>query len=313
MQYIFDMTRHRSYTRQHPRPFWLPASNYYVMAAAVTIGIFFLVWGILEDGGDEKPFIQAGIGSSIALALAVALREVILRNARDRYLSAQRRMDRTMRALPTRRIIGNIDDSKLTLERNAAILRTIGKKSEAAKVLEKFSEGHREVFELCEKYLSAVERELPNVGVGSPRLSALRKGSKIVGEYHHYHLLQMTEIDAKNLAQKSKSHAKVSDKLNTAEQALCVVEFALNYYPHDASLKDSQKALSDLVSSIKVSNLIDRAERARSKGNYDRAVSLYNDALSELGRSQFLSDEQKAAAGKIEAELEAIKSLSDKN
>jgi hypothetical protein len=34
--------------RKFRRPFWLPASNYYVLAIAVTIAFFFLVWGILS-------------------------------------------------------------------------------------------------------------------------------------------------------------------------------------------------------------------------------------------------------------------------
>jgi hypothetical protein len=35
------------------RPFWLPASNYYVLAFAIAVAVFFVVWGILQDGGDD--------------------------------------------------------------------------------------------------------------------------------------------------------------------------------------------------------------------------------------------------------------------
>src|ERR1044072_3130633 len=61
------------------RPFWLPASNYYVMAGAVCALLFFLMWGLLHDGGDEMPWITAGVASSILMATAVVLREFILR------------------------------------------------------------------------------------------------------------------------------------------------------------------------------------------------------------------------------------------
>ena len=46
---------------------WLPASNYYALTMAVVIAFFFLVWGILHDGGDETPWISAGIGASAVL------------------------------------------------------------------------------------------------------------------------------------------------------------------------------------------------------------------------------------------------------
>src|SRR5215207_9746885 len=134
------MQRYRGEIPRNRRPFWLPASNYYILAASVAIAFFFLLWGIFNDGHEETPWIPAGIGAAIALAAAVILREIILREARNRFLASQRRLDQSVRGI-TRRM-NESAPAKLTLERNAALLHEISRKSDAAKVLGRFAEGH---------------------------------------------------------------------------------------------------------------------------------------------------------------------------
>ena len=265
------------------RPFWFPASNYYLLAVSVAIAFFFLVWGILNDGRESTtPWIPAGIGAAIVLASAVVIREVVLRSARDRFLRSQRRIDDSVKGIARR--MQEREPSKLTLERNTAILHEISRKSEAAKVLGRFAEGHREVFDLCTEYLAAVERELPNVGVGSPRIAALRRGTEVAGRYHHYHMLQWAEIESRSLTQEARSHDKISTKLESAQAAVGVLEFALRSYPYEPALLESRKVLVELVSSVKIADLVERAERAAFKGNEKRALSLYQDALFLVGR-----------------------------
>jgi hypothetical protein len=155
------MQRYRLANSKNRRPFWLPASNYYILAAAATIAVFFLVWGLLHDGGEETPYIPAGVTASAVLVLAVIIREVILRNARNRFLASQR-LDRTLRHVPIRQASVQ-DPTKLTLERNASIINEISRKSEAARILGRLAESHREVFELCDQYLAATARELPRL------------------------------------------------------------------------------------------------------------------------------------------------------
>ncbi len=305
-----QMQRNRGKMINQRRPFWLPASNYYVLVIAVTVGFFFLVWGILNEGREETPWITAGFGASILLASAVLLREVILRNARNRSLATQKRLDENLRGISTR---ANADrnTNKLTLERNSAILTEIGRKSEAAKILGKFSAGHKEVFDLCEEYRSAAAFELPNIGAGSPRLGALRKGIKTAGEYHRYHLLKWAEIEAQSFTQNAKSRAKMKEKLDTAQKALGVVDFALSFYPDEKSLMDSHQALRGFLTSIKVSNLIEKAERAHFKGNLEQASGFYQDALFDLSRGEMAAD-RGIVMEKIEHELEKIRQLSIK-
>jgi hypothetical protein len=276
------MQRYRGEISRNRRPFWLPASNYYILAASVAIAFFFLVWGILNDGQDETPWIPAGIGAAVILSSAVILREIVLRDRRNRFLASQRQIDQSVRGIAQRAHAR--DPEKLTLERNAAILREISRKSEAAKVLARFAEGHRDVFELCEEYLVVVRKELPKVAAGSPRLVALLRGTEVAGKYHFYHMLQWAEIESRALTKEAGKRDKISEKLDSAQSALGVVEFALQSYPDEPALLDSQKVLLELVTSMKIKDLMGRAERSAFKGNHRRALSLYQDALFFLQR-----------------------------
>jgi len=292
------------------RPFWLPASNYYILAASVTAAFFFLVWGILHEGDEETPFIVAGIGASLVLGSAVVIREIFLRKARHRYLLVERKLDYNVKnfSLPSK--LSNNDFDKLTLEKNAAIIKEIQKKSETARGLGNFSNGHLEVFEICNKYLSVAEKQLETVRVGSPRLAGLRRGREIVGELHRYHLLSWAEIEARELTQKARNYVTVSEKLNTAQEALNIVESALQFYPQEARLTESELALKNFIASIKISHWIEQAERSAFKGNYKRAISLYRDALFFLDREDLKNEDREAIADKINVEIESLRQLS---
>ena len=287
---------------------WLPASNYYALTMAVVIAFFFLVWGILHDGGDETPWISAGIGASAVLFGAVVLRELIMRRARNRYVRAQRSFDRELREVYSR--LGNERDTeKLTLGQNEAILSDIAKKSSAARTLGKFSAAHREVFELCGDYLARNKRELALIGTGSPRLVPLRKSRERVAEYHRYHVLQWAEIEARELTQDAKSRSKLSEKVESAQAAMNVIDSALGFYPAERSLLESREVVVELIASIKVAHWVERAERAAFKGDYKEARSHYRDALFYLGRDNISSEDREIAASRINAEIERLRQL----
>ncbi len=296
----------RAVRNQARRPFWLPASNYYVLAVAISTAFFFLVWGILENGGEESPWISAGISASILLCGAVILREIVLRRARKRYASQIGVARRVSINPPT---VDPRNRHKLSLEKNAAILREIRQKSDAAKVLSKLSAGHREVFELCRGYLDRNETELHTVGPGSPRLGALLKGRSDVANYHRYHLLKWAEIEAKTLADKALSRMNTDEKVASAQNALSVIDSALASYPAEASLIESREHLVELVVSIKVSHWVETAEKAAFNGNYAEAKSLYRDALFYLGRDNVQTNGRQKAAEHINIELERIRAL----
>ncbi len=286
------------------RPFWLPASNYYILAAAVAIALFFLIWGILHDG-DEAPLIAAGIGAIAVLIGAVFLREIVFRKARNRYLLVQKRLDYNLDnvRLHTKTPVA---ERKLTLERNAQIIKQIQKKSDAAKVLMKLADGHQEVFEMCGEYLEINRRELENVGTGSPRLAGLRRGREIVGDLHRFHLMTWAEIEARILTQDARNRATIAEKTETAQKALNVIQTALQYYPNDLRLIESEEAINEFVTSIRVSHFIEQAERSAFKGNYKRAVSHYKDALFFLARENKPNRETDLLAEQINSEIQKI-------
>ena len=58
------------------RPFWLPASNFYILAAAAAIAFFFFLWWILHEGGEEIPYVPAGIGASIVLGGPIEVQRI---------------------------------------------------------------------------------------------------------------------------------------------------------------------------------------------------------------------------------------------
>lgn len=297
----------RASVRRARRPFWLPASNYYVLTIAVSAVFFFLVWGILHDGGEETPWITAGIGAGILMIGAVILREVILRRARARLAAQQRSIDSQFRGHSVRSDIH--DGEKLTLELNAAILGEIKQKSSAANVFAKVSAGHREVFELCSEYLVRNEIDLKNVKAGSPRLAPLLRGRSTAGELHRFHLLKWAEIEARSYAAEARSRRDVVERTEAAQSAIRVLDSALASYPDEESLRESRQVLGDLVVSIKVSHLVEQAEKAVFRGEYSHAQSIYKDALFCLGRDNVQSDEREDAAEKILAEIERIRLL----
>ncbi len=289
------------------RPFWVPPSNYYVLAIAVAIAFFFLTWGVLRDEGEEAPWVTSGVGASIILGGAVILRAVLLRRA-QKYRFMEPGLAQKYSGI-SHQFRGRHSANKFTLEQNAAILADIKQKSNAAKVLGKFSAGHREVFELCSEYIGLADSELKLVNPNSPRFSALLKGRRSAAEFHRYHLLQWAEIEARSLTSEAANRADVNHKIEAAKEAGGVIDYALKFYPAEQSLLDSRELLKEMTVSIRVSDQVERAERAAFKGDLREALSLYRDALFDLGRDNVHSDERQQAAMHINAEIDRIRLL----
>lgn len=306
----YENRRNFNDSYKYRRPFWLPASNFYILAVAVALVFFFIVWGLFHD--EEMPYIPAGIGASLILVGAVILREIVLRKMRNRFLLAQKRLDYNLNNAVLRQP-QKPNPNKLTIEKNAAIIAAIRKKSEAAQVLGKLPDGHREVFQMCNEYLLLNEKELETVGTGSPRLAALRRGKEIIGGIHRFHLLAWTEIESRRLTQESKNCVTISEKLKTAQEALSVLGSALQFYPDENRLLESEEALKNFIASIKISHRLEQAERAAFKGNYKRAISHYRDALFFLARENVKEEEKEKVAEQINTEIEKLRHLSAEN
>jgi hypothetical protein len=292
----------RKLSARQARSFWIGAANFYVLAAAIAIGAFFLALGLFHDGS-EPAWIPAGVSASTVLVGAVILRRFILRKAQMRALAAQE-LDRNWRQIAP---ASTPNENKLTIEQNAAILRELKRKSEAAMVLAKYADGHREVFQLCEQYLEVNHREMRTVGAGSPRIAALRRGRQVAEEYHRQHMLKWAEIEARSLLEEAQQKTKPADKVEVAGRALGTVESVLKTYPDEQKLSDSSAAISEFIVKIRVADLVERADRAEGRGNLKQAQKLYKSALSQLSAGGDPTDADRGLAiEKITSELERL-------
>lgn len=272
------------------RRFWMPASNYYILSVAACGVVFFVVWGALNDLGDPTPWVYAGIAASVGLMGAVVFREFILRRARSRELREVRLREERMRL--SRRVSLADRAAKLTIEENALLLSEIRQKSDAARLLNRLAAGHKEVFEICTEYLGLIERELKTISPNSPRLAPLLKGRSFASEVHRSHLLKWAEIESRALTAQASGRTLTAERVESAQAALRVIETGLEFYPQEADLLESRSVLAGLVVSIKVSKLIERAERAGRKGDPERARELYETAIEQLEKD----DDEAAAA-----------------
>ena len=279
----------------------MSASNYYVMALAISLAVFFLVLGMLKEDREE-PLIPAGVASSTVLVTAVVVRRLIISKHQSR-VQAVKQLESNLIAL---RVAGPSPEKKLTIEKNASILRELKRKSEAATVLSKYAEGHREVFQLCDQYLEINERELRHANPGSPRIAALRRGREIAEDYHRRHLLKWTEIESTSLLEHAHAAGKVSEKVNLAGKALAVIDSASTQYPSEPKLVESAAVIGDFIAKIKVMDLIERAGKAEMKGNRKLAVKHFKTALKELDQNSNHDDDRTAAIEKIKGELERL-------
>lgn len=297
---------------QYNRPFWLPASNYYILSVAAALVFFFLIWGILLDENDEIRLVVAGTMASIVLGVAVFLREFVLRKARNQFLVTQKQLDKSLNnaSFP----LGAVAvESKLTLEQNAEFIKRIRHKSEAAKTLKRIPSAHLEVFESCGEYLSINKKALESVNAASPRLAALRRGREIVSQLHKYHLLSWAGLESRFLTHEAKTEVKISEKLKNAQKAQTILETALQYYPQEPQLIESEEVLREFTASIKISHWIEQAERARFKNNYKRAVSCYRDALFFLAREGVQTEDKRLIAAQINQEIENVRRLENQS
>ncbi len=302
-KYGNDIYKYRS-------PFWLPASNYYILAIAVAVVSFFVIWGILHEGGEDTPWLSAGLCACFLLGGAVFLREIVLRKARNNYLSAQRKLDYNIKGIP-RHIINKRAGNKLSLQKNAELIKGIQKKSDAAKVLGKLSDGHLEVFEICNEYLLVNDIELKRAGIGSPRIAALRRGRELVKDLHRFHLLTWAEIECRSLTREAKNKVSINEKLEKTQDALDVLEAARQFYPNERDLIESEIALLEFFASTKVSNSIEMAERSAFKGNYKRAISHYKDALYFMARENPRIENTDLIAQKINIEIAKLQGIAE--
>jgi tetratricopeptide (TPR) repeat protein len=111
--------------------------------------------------------------------------------------------------------------------------------------------------------------------------------------------------------QEARHLQKFNEKLALAQKAVAIVDSALDHYPDDENLQESGEALKEFVASIKISNWVERAEKAAFKGNYKQAKKLYNDALFFVQREVPGDENRQIAVAKITDGLTKLNDLKD--
>ncbi len=71
---------------RQPRGRMPSSTGYLTVAIIIAVGLFFALWWILVRGGDEAPWLPAGLAASVVLLVALSAREVVMRRAWTRYL-----------------------------------------------------------------------------------------------------------------------------------------------------------------------------------------------------------------------------------
>ncbi len=299
----------RTEARRNGGSFWISAANYYLLSVLVVAITFLVVLDGFYDIHDETSWIAAGLAGIGFAACLVLFREVILRRIRQRA-NAERRLSRHLRVSDagTGEHPGR---GKVSLEQNGKILDDIRTKSEAAKVLGGLADAHREVFELCERYISLVSGNLSEARPGSPRIPALRKGRRLASDRHRFHMLRWAEIKAKEFSAEPNGSDRPNRKSALAREALEAVGRAIEVYPDERALADSKAVLEIFLISAGIRDSIDRAERAASEGNGQIAIEHYREALAQLEGCELGSSERKAIEDRIRSEIGRINTSFD--
>ena len=288
--------------RHRPARGRMPSSTGYLMAAIIAAaGLFILLWWLLVRGGDEAPWLPAGLAASVVLLVAVSAREVVMRRAWTRYLLENGIHD----ARPKSRTSTNTRSSKkgLSSSVHSAALRMIQKQSSAAEVPTSTPEAHLDVAQLCHEYLTRTDEAIRSGGYGSEKGIAIRAGQERVRALHKHHLLTWAKGQSRLLTHEAQQRARTFDKIETANRALDCIDSTLRIYPDEPELHESKLAIGEFIASVKVAHWVELAERSAFKGHYRRAMDRYRDALFYLNQDVVKPEVRQAGTAKIEHEI----------
>jgi tetratricopeptide (TPR) repeat protein len=283
----------------------MPSSTgYLVSAIVISVGLFFGLWWILVSGGDEAPWLPAGLAASVVLLVALSAREVVMRRAWTRYLLENGIGEKA----PSRSREGGRSQKKgFSASMHSAALRAIQKQSTAADRPGSTPEMHLDVAQLCHDYLASSDEAIRSGSLGSEKGIALRAGQDRVRTLHRHHLLTWARGQAQLLTHEAQQRARTFDKIETATRALDCIDSALRIYPDETELNESRIAIGEFIASVKVAHWVELAERSAFKGHYRRAIDRYRDALFYLNQDVVKEDVRVAGTEKIEREIEKLK------
>lgn len=274
-----------------------------IAAIIIAVGLGFVLWWMLANGGDEAAWLPAGLAVSVVLLVALSAREVVMRRAWTKYLLEHGIHEKSK----SHRGQGGRSQKKgLSSSLHSAALRTIQKQSTAADTPKATPEAHFEVAQLCHDYLLSTEEAMHSVSMGSEKGIAFRAGQERVRSLHKHHLLTWARGHSLALTREAQQRARTFDKIETANKALECLDSALRIYPDQEELSESKVAIGEFIASVKVAHWVELAERSAFKGHYRRAINRYRDALFYLNQNIVKEEVRRSGSEKIEKEIDKL-------
>ena len=279
----------------------MPSSaGYLISAILIAVGLFFGLWWILVSGGDEAPWLPAGLAASVVLLVALSAREVVMRRAWTRYLLENGIRERSS----SRSHDGSRRQKRgFSSSLHSAALRAIQKQSSAADAPGSTPEMHLDVAQLCHDYLASTDEAIKSGSFGGEKGITMRAGQERVRALHRQHLLIWARAHSQALTREAQQRARHFDKIETATRAIDCIDSVLRVYPDEAELNESRGALAEFIASVKVAHWMELAERSAFKGHYRRAINRYRDALFYLNQDVVKEEVRIAGTEKIEGEI----------
>jgi tetratricopeptide (TPR) repeat protein len=275
-----------------------------MMAAVITaVALFFVLWWMLVSGGDEAPWLPAGLAASVVLLVALSAREVVMRRAWTRYLLEHGIQEHSSSSGEKSQSRKKSYSSSL----HSAALRAIQKQSGAADSIGSSPEAHLEVAQLCHDYLTSTEDAMRSGSFTGEKGITIKAGHDRVRALHKHHLLIWARDHSRTLTRDAQQRARISDKIETANRALECIDSALRQYPDEIELNESKVAIGEFIASVRVAHWVELAERSAFKGHYRRAIDRYKDALFYLRDMNFKEEVRTAGSERIEREIEELR------
>lgn len=284
----------------------MPSSTGYLIGAIIAAAsLFFALWWMFVSGGDEAPWIPAGLAASVVLLVALSAREVIMRRAWTRYLLEQGIHDHSNRERSDQSRSPKRTSSTSML---SSSLRLIQKQSLEADAPGSSPDAHLDVFHLCRDYSAGADEALQSNSLPAEKRVSIRAGQERVRALQKHHLLTWARESSRSLTNEAQQRARTADKIETANKALSCLDSASKVYPEEPELEASRVALLEFITSVKVAHWVELAERSAFKGHYRRAINRYQDALFYLSREPISEEVRLAGTTRIKREIDALRS-----
>jgi tetratricopeptide (TPR) repeat protein len=262
-----------------------------------------------SEGYEEAPWIPAGLSAGFVILIAAAAREIAMRRAWARYTREMELLmgggEAARPALKPKPVAAN----RSGMQAQVAALRNLQQRLSELDAASTPPDAHLEAYRLCEQQLATTDDALRTPGGAAEMRVALRSAQERVRALQHKHLLAWARGEVMRLTQEAQRRVRLSDKIETAQRAIEVLDEALKVYPDEQELRDSSIAVRDFIGSVKVGQWVEMAERAAFRGRYARAVARYRDALFYLSRVDMSEDARAEAATRIQREIEMLRAM----